>query len=86
MATAPIQPLAWEPPYAMGADLKRQKKNHLYYILNIIELWHPTLSIKLNLLGLFKNYQCLALILQGATEGGGTDQNHSTGDFHVQSW
>ena len=24
-ATAPIQPLAWEPPYAMGAVLKRQK-------------------------------------------------------------
>ena len=29
VATAPIQPLAWEPPYAMGAALenaKRQKK------------------------------------------------------------
>ena len=25
-ATAPIKPLAWEPPYAMGADLKRQTK------------------------------------------------------------
>ena len=24
-ATAPIRPLAWEPPYVMGADLKRQK-------------------------------------------------------------
>ena len=24
-ATAPIQPLAWEPPYATGAVLKRQK-------------------------------------------------------------
>ena len=24
-ATAPIQPLAWEPPYAAGAALKRQK-------------------------------------------------------------
>ena len=24
-ATAPIQPLAWEPPYAMGTALKRQK-------------------------------------------------------------
>ena len=24
-ATAPIGPLAWEPPYAMGAALKRQK-------------------------------------------------------------
>ena len=25
VATAPIRPLAWEPPYAMGAALKRQK-------------------------------------------------------------
>ena len=25
-ATAPIRPLAWEPPYATGAALKRQKK------------------------------------------------------------
>ena len=25
MATAPIGPLAWEPPYAMSAALKRQK-------------------------------------------------------------
>ena len=32
-AVAPIAPLAWEPPYAAGAALKRQmtinKKNHL---------------------------------------------------------
>ena len=26
-AAAPIQPLAWEPPYATGVDLKRQKNN-----------------------------------------------------------
>ena len=25
-AAAPIQPLAWEPPYAAGMALKRQKK------------------------------------------------------------
>ena len=24
--TAPIRPLAWEPPYVMGAALKRKKK------------------------------------------------------------
>ena len=24
---APIRPLAWEPPYAVGAVLKRQKEN-----------------------------------------------------------
>ena len=26
VATVPIQPLAWEPPYAAGVALKRQKK------------------------------------------------------------
>ena len=25
-AAAPIRPLAWEPPYAMGAAIKRKKK------------------------------------------------------------
>ena len=25
-ATAPVQPLAWDPPYAVGVALKRQKK------------------------------------------------------------
>ena len=27
MATAPIRPLAWEPPYAMGAALEKTKRN-----------------------------------------------------------
>ena len=27
-ATAPIRPLAWEPPHAMGVALKRQKTNN----------------------------------------------------------
>jgi len=34
-AAAPIKPLAWEPPYAAGAALKRQKtkkKKKLHYI------------------------------------------------------
>ena len=26
VATAPIQPLAWEPPYAAGAALEKSKK------------------------------------------------------------
>ena len=36
--TAPIQPLAWEPPYAMGTALKRQKdkKKSVYYMLSSI--------------------------------------------------
>ena len=33
-ATAPIRPLAWEPPYATGAALKRQKKK-------ITSPWRP---------------------------------------------
>ena len=33
-ATVPIQPLAWEPPYAVGAAVKRQKtkKKHLVLV------------------------------------------------------
>ena len=30
-ATAPIRPLAWEPPYAAGAALKKDKKTHKKY-------------------------------------------------------
>ena len=29
--TAPIGPLAWEPPYAMGAALLRQKDEKKFY-------------------------------------------------------
>ena len=29
-ATAPVQPQAWEPPYAAGAALKRQKEKRLW--------------------------------------------------------
>ena len=29
-ATVPIRPLAWEPPYAVGVALKRQKKNFFF--------------------------------------------------------
>ena len=37
-AVAMIQPLAWEPPYAMGVSLKRQKKKFFLknYLVNII--------------------------------------------------
>ena len=30
-ATAPIRPLPWEPPYASGAALKRQKKSAIHF-------------------------------------------------------
>ena len=29
VATAPVPPLAWEPPYATGAALKSKKKNYI---------------------------------------------------------
>jgi len=39
-ATAPIRPLAWEPPYATGVALKRQKekrKLHIFgYCVNVL--------------------------------------------------
>ena len=31
-ATAPIQPLAWELPYAVGTALKKNKKNKTYVL------------------------------------------------------
>ena len=34
VVTAPIQPLAWEPPHATGGALKRQKKNRNLQVTN----------------------------------------------------
>ena len=31
-ATVPIQPLAWEPPYAVGVALKKPKKKNFFLI------------------------------------------------------
>ena len=36
VATAPIRPLAWEPPHATGATLKRQKKKSKSKSLDIL--------------------------------------------------
>ena len=36
-ATAPTGPLAWEPPCAMGAALKSEKKKKLNQIFNMPE-------------------------------------------------
>ena len=34
--TAPIRPLAWEPPYATGVALKRpKKKKNLFFLVRI---------------------------------------------------
>ena len=49
VATAPIPPLAWEPPYAASAALKdrkiKNKKNELYVICS------PNLAKSLDYLG-----------------------------------
>ena len=29
---APIGPLTWEPPYAMGAALKKKDVSHIYFV------------------------------------------------------
>ena len=48
-ATAPIGPLAWEPPYAVGAALKKktkkkERKKHLIRGVPIVAQWltNPT--------------------------------------------
>ena len=47
-ATVLIQPLTWEPPYAMGAALKRQKKNCVLSINNILQLTQNLTSVLSN--------------------------------------
>ena len=37
-ATAPIQPLAGEPPYAAGADLKKTKKKALFFYAVLLSI------------------------------------------------
>ena len=49
-AAAPIGPLAWEPPYAPGAILKRQKtkkkkKDHVFWMLPRIVQENPILNV-----------------------------------------
>ena len=43
-ATAVIQPLAWEPPYAMGAALKKKKKKKDTEERTLHSTWHMWLS------------------------------------------
>ena len=44
-ATAPIKPLAWEPPYAEGAALKRQKDKKKKNLLKRVYYSHVTRSV-----------------------------------------
>ena len=38
VATAPIGPLAWEPPYAMGVVLEKKKKRDVLFIPTLIRV------------------------------------------------
>ena len=40
-ATAPIQPLAWEPPYALGAVLKRPKNIGDFFLKFLLSSFKP---------------------------------------------
>ena len=47
-ATAPIRPLAWEPPYAAGATLKRPKKKNILTLgcaIALKALFHGFISV-----------------------------------------
>ena len=50
VSTAPIRPLAWEPPYAAGAALKRQKTNKSISWDEWIVFWERTQSHELSVL------------------------------------
>ena len=46
VATAPIQPLAWEPPYAESAALIRQYINKINKYINKINLKNRQFKVK----------------------------------------
>ena len=49
-ATAPIGPLAWEPPYAAGAALKRSKKESFYSFHCLLFQQYSALQLTLSFL------------------------------------
>ena len=60
-ATAPIGPLAWEPPYAAGAALKRQKKKKK----RILHRWNSHHgSVEMNLTGIHEDAGCIPGLAQ----------------------
>ena len=44
VATAPIRPLAWEPPYASGAALKRQTNKNIFSKLPFLHILLAAIS------------------------------------------
>ena len=58
-ATAPIGPLAWEPPYASGAALKRQKNKNFVFSENdghILKPMHVALLKNFKELNVFLSF------------------------------
>ena len=45
-ATAPIRPLAWEPPYATGAALKRQTNKQINKVVKVLERKHRMVATR----------------------------------------
>ena len=45
VAAAPIRPLAWELPHAVGAALKRQKKKEKELLVYTMELWNLMVNV-----------------------------------------
>ena len=49
-AVAPIRPLAWEPPYAVGAALKRRRrKKNIYIYIILIVFWKANSVVSLDI-------------------------------------
>ena len=45
-ATAAIQPLAWEPPYARGSALKRQKEKKKFQVMIVYDMKSRSYGMK----------------------------------------
>ena len=57
VATAPIQPLAWEPPYAMGAALEKAKRQKILSTWFCVPVTHCVREDVKKLLGIYHIYR-----------------------------
>ena len=55
-AVAPIGPLAWDPPYAVGVALKKKKRKEKGRVMVGVCLWHSRLRIQCCHLGHCRNF------------------------------